>query len=137
MSDGFCAVDFSGAGDDSESVDFHVSKIVRAKKAHTCDSCHGPIAIGEQYQCSTFKFDGTFAMERCCDGCREASVEFGYNILGGDLWCEFREAWANGAHITACLNRLTTAKAKANMREQWLKWKNLASPSMPRRGQRQ
>jgi hypothetical protein len=35
------------------------------------------------------------------------------------------EAWDEGAHITACLNRLTTVGAKERLLTQWRKWKEL------------
>jgi predicted RNA-binding Zn-ribbon protein involved in translation (DUF1610 family) len=122
MSDGFCEVDFSEASDDADPVEFHDSKTVKARKVHVCDECRGPIAMGESYTRSVCVFEGEFNMYRICAPCREASTEFNYNVFGGLLWEQFFDAWDNGAHIQACIQRLETARAKEHMRQQWLKW---------------
>ena len=43
------------------------------------------------------------------------------------LWESFRGEWDNGANLQSCLNRLESAKAKAHMRDQWLKWQDICA----------
>ena len=120
--DGHCNVDFEDYSDDADPVEFHQTRFVLAKKAHTCSECRGVIAKGEQHRVTAYKFEGTFGMDRLCACCLEAADEFRYFIMGGDLWAMFREEWDRGAHLQSCLNRLTTARAKEHMRQQWVKW---------------
>lgn len=122
MSEGFCDVDFSEASDDADYVEFCESSVVKARKAHKCDECRGGIAAGDVYTRTAYRFEGKFHMERKCALCKEAAVEFGYSVLGGLLWEQFNDAWDNGANVQGCINRLTTAKAKAHMCQQWIKW---------------
>lgn len=123
MSEGHCEVDFTDYSDNADPVEFHHSTIVKhARKAHVCDECGGPIAIGESYRKIAYVFEGKFDVDRVCDPCREAGGEFGWNIMGGALWQMFEEEWDNGANLQGCLNRLETARAKEHMRQQWAKW---------------
>ncbi len=123
MSEGFCEVDFGDASDDADRVEFvDTTTVKRSRKAHKCDECKGEIPKGATYQRSAYRFEGDFECERRCMSCVEAAGEFNYTILGGGLWQYFEEEWDRGAHITACIQRLTTAQAKEHMRQQWLKW---------------
>lgn len=121
MSDGYCEVDFEDVSDDADPVEFVDRRTVKARKPHKCSECGNEIAVGEQHQVAAYKFEGEFHCERTCQPCREAAGEFGYHLLGGDLWGMFREEWDNGAHVQACINRLETARAKEHMRQQFLK----------------
>lgn len=122
MSDGYCEVDFTDTCDEADPVEFVNRREVVARKPHRCSDCGGEIAAGERHLVAAYKFEGEFACERQCDPCREAAGEFGYHLLGGDLWAMFAEEWDNGAHIQACLNRLTTARAKEHMRQRYLRY---------------
>lgn len=93
MSDGYCEVDFTDASDDAEPCEFVNTRFVVARKEHKCSSCGGPIARGERHRVSAYRFEGEFGMERMCDACHEAAGEFGYNLLGGDLWGMFADEW--------------------------------------------
>jgi hypothetical protein len=123
----YCEVDFSDASDDAEPVDFfNVVTVKSARKAHVCCECGGTIQPGESYRRANYKFDGVVGTDALCEPCDETKAEFNYHIFGGDLWASLREEWENGAHVQSCIARLTTARAKEHMRQQWLKWKGLA-----------
>jgi hypothetical protein len=131
MAEGSCQVDFGDYSDDADPVEFFDTKIVRARKPHVCDECRGPIVVGEAYQRTAYRFEGKFDMDRQCACCREAAAEFHFHVFGGLLWRMFIEEWEQGAHLQACVNRLSTAKAKEHMRRQWLKWKKLPIDEPP------
>lgn len=123
MSDGTCDVSIGEYDGDAPSV-FHES-IVTARKAHKCNECNEPIVPGQKYERVSGKWDD-WQVYRFCLPCSEAQREFSEGArIFGVLWDEMRENWAGGAHLQACLNRLTTVAAKTHMRQQWLKWKRL------------
>ncbi len=124
MADGSCHVDFSDYSDDADPVEFWKSTTMKARKPHQCAECGSPIQAGETYQRNTYKFEGEMCRDSLCAPCVEAAVEFNHRVTGM-LWELFREEWSNGAHLQACVNRLTTARAKEHMRRQWLKWKGI------------
>jgi hypothetical protein len=117
-----CEVDFSDYSDDADPVEFWNRREVTARKPHRCTECKCEIAIGERHEVVAYKFEGEFKSDRVCLPCREAATEFEYHIMGGDLWGMLCEEWDRGAHLQACINRLSTARAKEHMRQQWLKW---------------
>lgn len=119
---GYCEVDFGDASGDAEPVDFVNRRTVKARKPHTCAECHGLIAVGESHETRAYRFEGEFHAERVCAPCQEAAGEFGWHILGGSLWVMFQEEWDGGANVQGCINRLTTARAKEHMRQQWAAW---------------
>jgi len=117
-----CEVSFGDYSDDADPVEFYERRTVTARKAHKCTECRNEIAVGEQHEVVAYKFEGKFSSDRICAPCREAAGEFEWNIMGGDMWLMFEEEWDNGAHVQACINRLTTARAKEHMRQQYLRW---------------
>lgn len=122
MSESYCEVNFGEACDDADPVEFCESRLVKARKPHTCSECGGQIQPGETYKVFAYKFEGEFGSDKMCDPCRESAGEFEYHIVGGSLWLMFEEEWDNGANLQGCLNRLETARAKDHMRQQWAKW---------------
>jgi hypothetical protein len=48
----------------------------RARKAHRCSCCKGPIAPGEIYLVHFSVMDGEVTSEKCCARCEEARGEF-------------------------------------------------------------
>lgn len=119
---GYCEVDFSDTSDDVDQVEFFNEKRVMGRKAHTCIECGQPIAVGESHISRSYRFEGAFHSERVCDPCRETAAEFDFHICGGSLWFFMGKEWDNGANVQGCLNRLTTAHAKARMLSEWTKW---------------
>ena len=127
MSD-YCGVDFDGACDDCEPIAEHRSHVVTARRPHACNECGERIQPGERYHRDSYQADGKRCVDRTCEPCREVRGEFYFTMLGGFLWEHFDAEWDNGANVQSCMNRLTTVRAKERMRQQWLKWKGLASP---------
>jgi len=124
MSDGHCDVSFSDYSDDADPVEFWHETHVTARKPHRCNECDETIPVGERYRRVNYKFAGRLESEAMCGPCEEAAKEFDHRV-GGTLWQLFEEEWDQGAHLQACMNRLTTARAKEHMRRRWLKWKRL------------
>jgi len=126
MTDGFCDVSIGGYDGDVASV-WNV-KTVKARTPHVCDECGETIVPTQQYERASGLFDGEWSTWRICLPCCEVSAEFtesGGRVYGGAMWNELVDQWEQGAHLQACLNRLTTAAAKAMMRRRWMKWKRL------------
>ena len=127
MSEGFC--DMSIGGDyDGDTPAFFSQRMVKARKYHVCYECRGQIAPGQPYQLTVGKWEGNFDTFKFCAPCVEIASEFTDGARSfGVLWDDIDQNWEDGAHLQACLNRLTTVAAKEHMRQQWLKWKGLAS----------
>lgn len=119
---GECNVDFEGISGDADPVEFFDRREVKARKSHVCIECKGTIAVGERHSYIVYTFEGKFCSERICLGCHEVAAEFTFDIYGGTLWSHFADEWENGAHIQACLNRLSTVAAKRHMKRQWDAW---------------
>ena len=124
MSEGFC--DFTIEADGDGMADVFRAGMVTARVAHKCTECDGPIEPGQRFERIGMKYEGRWAVDRLCSACSEISREFfdGARMLG-ILWDELEGNWDEGAHLQACLNRLSTTTAKEHMRRQWLKWKGL------------
>lgn len=126
---GTCDVVLTDYDGDMASV-YH-EHIVRARTPHTCGECGGTIPAGDRYErISGLWYAGAAGEEewsvyRHCLPCSEVSREFSDSRCFGNLWDGMEEQWDEGAHITACLNRLTTAAAKKRLHAQWLRWKAL------------
>lgn len=126
MSDGLC--DFAIEGDyDGDQPEFMNESTPKARKAHRCYECVEAIPIGVQYRRVVGKWDGKMDTYCFCLACEEAAGEFfdGSRTFG-ILWDEMANNWDQGAHLQACLNRLSSAAAKEHMRRRWLQWKGLA-----------
>lgn len=52
------------------------TKIGKARKAHVCDCCHGPIRVGESYTKLFTVHDGDAASEKSCQACDADAAEF-------------------------------------------------------------
>lgn len=115
-----------GGGDIDDYPEFSDCKIVKARKIHKCSECHRDIAIGQQYERFSFKFDGHMYCEKTCLDCR--NIRIGLTCEGesppviGELWSD---VIANFPHLksTACLAKIPTASAKAYFLERWRQWK--------------
>lgn len=97
-----------------------------ARKQHTCYECRDSIAEGQRHEVVTGLWGDRWETYRFCEPCSEASREFydGARTFGA-LWNEMGNEWDEGAHVQACVNRLTTVAAKAHMLRQWRRWKGL------------
>lgn len=124
MSGGTCDVSLGDFDGDAASV-FN-SHVLKARKAHRCYECGEIIRTGDRYERVSGKWDGKWDTYRFCLPCSEIGLEFSDGgRTFGYLWEGMRENWDEGAHITACLNRLGSAAAKQRLHAQWLDWKEL------------
>lgn len=123
MSETYCDVSFEGESAGADPVEFFNVTTPTARKAYTCCECREPINKGDKYHRSAYKFEGRMGCDRLCLSCAESKAEFEYYIYGGAFWEHMREEWDNGANVQGCINRLTSAAAKAHMHRQWMKWK--------------
>lgn len=119
-----CDVNFSDQSDDADPVEFFDERFVVGRKDHACVECREAIPIGTRHLRKSYRFEGAFHVDRVCDACRETAAEFKLRIIGGELWQSMREAWSEGARVTACMNRLTTTAAKAKMQAQYNAWQD-------------
>jgi hypothetical protein len=124
MSEGTCDVSLGHFDGDQASI-FHSHK-PKARKQHKCYECGEMIQVGEIYERVSGKWYDEWDTYRFCLPCSEIGCEFSDGgRTFGYLWEGMGENWDEGAHITACLNRLTTTAAKKRLHDQWLKWKEL------------
>lgn len=120
--------DFSIEGDyDGDTAQFYNESTVKARKPHKCFECGETIPAGARYKRASGKWEGQMETYHFCAGCDEAAGEFVEGARNfGMLWEEFESNWEDGAHLQACLNRLSTAAAKEHMLKRWLQWKGIA-----------
>lgn len=124
MSEGTCKVSLGDFDGDPASV-FH-SHVLTARKTHKCYECGSAIVAGDRHERVSGKWDGEWSTYRFCLPCSEIGFEFAEGgRTFGFLWEGMEQNWDEGAHITACMNRLTTAAAKKRLHDQWLTWKEL------------
>jgi hypothetical protein len=127
MDEGFCDVSLDDY--DGDPAEVFRSHVVRARKPHKCFECGAEISAGADYERVNGQWDGKWSTYSFCLPCSEIGQEFSDNRRSfGSLWEGLEMAWDDGAHITACLNRLSTAAAKQRLHDQWLKWKALDQP---------
>lgn len=119
MSD--CGVCLTGYDGDSE---FFRTEIRKARKPHICSECEKGIQPGEKYEHATGKSDGDLWAFDTCLVCAEIAETFYCEgrLFGGMLWEEMGE-YAFEHMTTGCLDRLTTAAAKAELVRRWNEWK--------------
>lgn len=111
---------------DGDSAEFYVETTVKARRKHKCYECNEVINAGERYQRVSGKWDGTIEVYRFCLPCWEITGEFSESgRTFGIAWAVFRDEWAGGATLQACLNRVSSVAAKVKLQEQWLKAKGL------------
>jgi hypothetical protein len=119
MSD--CGVCLSGYDGDSE---FCRTEVRKARKTHACCECNKEIAKGEKYEHATGKSDGDMWAFDTCLICAEIADTFYCDgrLFGGCLWEQMEEI-AFPEMTTGCLERLTSAAAKAELVNRWNEWK--------------
>jgi hypothetical protein len=122
---GTCDVSIGGDYDGDQATVYNERHVV-ARKAHACYECREPIAPGTRHKVVTGLWEGRWETYRWCPACDEIVAEFsGGPRSFGVLWEEMEQNWDEGAHLQACLNRVTTAAAKTLMTRRWRKWKGL------------
>jgi hypothetical protein len=119
---GFC---FSGYDGDDMPLPF-MEQWRTARKPNRCDECKRPIQPGELYNFAAGCWDGDWNAYKTCAVCHEIRKAFScdgswtYMTLWDDLEQSFEGL------TTGCFDKLTTAAAKAYLRDRWLAWKELA-----------
>lgn len=119
MSDcGICLTGF----DDGGCSEFIHTKIRKARKPHRCSECQKEIPISERYEHAVGKTDGDIWAYDTCLVCAEIAEAFYCDgrWWGGMLWEQMEEVIPE--MTTGCLNRLTTAAAKAELIRRWNEW---------------
>lgn len=97
-----------------------------ARKPHRCFECRETIPSGAQYEHVSGLWD-KWESYKFCTPCSEISKEFSDGGRSfGMVWEGMEENWEEGAHIIACINRLTSVASKRKLHERWLQWKVLA-----------
>lgn len=107
--------------------DFIVQEIRKARKPHKCCECYKEIPIGERYEHARGKYEGEMWTAETCLVCAEIAEAFYCNgrMFGGELWQDMDECEVFEGMTTGCLDRLTTAAAKAELMRRWQEWKGL------------
>lgn len=124
-----CGLTFDHGHD--EPNDFYRETRQRARKTYVCGECKCTIAPGDTYLRVVGKSGGDMWTARLCAACDEIVHEFNPVTwtFGGQTWEDFEYAWEEGAPLQPCLNRLTSAAAKAKLRDMWLKAKGIGAQS--------
>lgn len=121
MEAGDCGVCIYSEGDDNAA--FCDARVVTARKPHRCCECRETIPVGERYERTAGKWDGTVSTFCTCLVCAEIRSAFccdGWTYTM--LWEEAEEQMM--PHLTTgCLDKLTTAKAKQKVLDVWRAWK--------------
>lgn len=95
----------------------------KARKPHKCCECRKQILPGEKYEHARGKYEGDMWTADTCLICREIAEAFYCDgrRFGGELWDDMEYGFE--AMTTGCLDRLTTAAAKAELVRRWNEWK--------------
>ena len=122
-----CAV-VIGGGDYDGCAEFESLTEPVARRNHICCECHEVIARGMKYERVAGKFDGDMYVVKTCSVCAEIRDAFasdhGAYPAAGELWMDLSRCFRY--ITTGCFARLSTAEAKAKLREKWMKWKGIA-----------
>jgi len=117
-----------GGHDYDGFIEFYDSKVVKARKSHTCIECRGEIKIGESYEYASGKCEGQIWQAHTCEPCAEIRTVFscGGPQVHGELWQDFEDADVFERLTTAseCFTQLSP-KSKAFLLDRWRKWKGL------------
>lgn len=110
--------------DDGDLPEFSTEAVVKARKPYACCECRGIIAIGQQHERVSGKWDGDIRTYRTCLLCREIRRAFccdvwTFTLLWDDIEEQmFRERGLDGA----CLENLSTVDAKQFLQRRWWAW---------------
>jgi hypothetical protein len=112
---------------DGDSPKVFNSTHVRSRKPHQCFECKETIPAGAMCErVSGLWPDSGWETYRFCEACSEIGLEFSENGRSfGMLWEGMQDNWSDGAHILACIQRVSTVAAKSKLQAMWLDWKEL------------
>jgi hypothetical protein len=127
MSEGYCDVEIDADCDEPFDA-IRESRPTSSSGRLKCCECGQLIAKGDTYARFAGRVSGQWDVYRTCAPCDEAASEFfsSGRVYGGMFWESMEYEWDEGANVQGCINRLTTARAKAHMHKQWMKWKGVA-----------
>lgn len=110
-------------GDDAE---FYLARVIVARRTRKCFECHETISVGESYQYVSGKWSSEWACYHFCLPCAEISTALscGGGRLFGELWSMIEDEIFPDM-TQACINKLTTTRAKRRLTERWKEWKGL------------
>ena len=102
-----CAVDIYDG--DYESVSLLNVKIRKAAKQHTCLECGMEIFKGDNYEYSSYLFDGSFCYNKTCNDCLSVREQFFPRGGTGTIWLDVEyEIEENCGEIPEkCIAKLT------------------------------
>jgi len=101
--------------------------IVHAGKQWECSECECTIPKGTLYELASGFNDNSHWQTKTCLICAEIANAFYCNgrYHGGVLWDSL---YGVSERLTsACLNRLKTPEAKAELQRRWIEWRGLSS----------
>lgn len=119
-----------GGYESDGSFEFESLYTPRARKDFRCEECRRLIPKGTQYQKYSGKFEGDLFSTKTCLQCVEISAAYRCDhgaMVIGELWTDIRDQMFPNGFTTGCLEKLTTAAAKALILERWREWKGLAA----------
>lgn len=107
--------------------EFYSEAIRKARKPYKCCECGNPIAVGDQYERVSGKYDGEIFSERTCLPCVEIRKAFACGgWVCGELWESIRDqlfpSW-DAMQAIDCLAKLTTDAAMAKMKVEYAKFR--------------
>jgi hypothetical protein len=100
--------------------------IVRAGQAWECSECGCNIPKKSLYELASGFNEGSHWQSKTCLICAEIAEAFYCNGRwhGSCLWDSLYDV--SDKMTVACLNRLKTPQAKAELQRRWMQWKGLA-----------
>jgi hypothetical protein len=101
---------------DGEEPEFCSTRVVKARKSHTCCECRLPISVGELYEYTSGKWDGRMDVHQTCLPCVEIRNTLGCDgYIFGMLWESVRDYFADGGKAQGCIDKLASVAAKEKL----------------------
>jgi len=108
---------------DYEAPEFYVRTVRVARKEHSCSECYARILPGERYEHVSAKWEEILDSFPTCLVCVEIRDAFACEgFVHTTVWSDIREGMFESM-TTACLEKLSTAAAKAKLLKEWNEWK--------------
>ena len=124
---------------DDGNCDYYIDEwsIITSDEDHKCCECDSVVDAGSPIECATKYRDGDQDADEdereatepvwTCVVCAEIADAFYCDgrMFGGSLWDSLYEV--HEAMNVACLNKLSTPEAKAELQRRWMQWKGLTA----------
>jgi hypothetical protein len=109
--------------DGADEPEFCNVVVRKSRKLRICCECHETILPGTRYERTSGKWDGKVSSYNTCEPCAEIRQAFCCDgWVYGTLWEDAQEGFFESMS-TACLDKLTSAAAKAKLLKEWNAWK--------------